>query len=173
MASKIGVVARYIADPDFPFRAQFAGLQPGTAPFTAKWKEIAANQRDAFQASQHAFIKKTHFDPLVAKIKKEDDYDVNDRSFALRNVIWSTAVQHGPATSIPHTAFGNAGVTKNDDDFDEQLIRAIYAERGRKNAAGNLVFFSKSSPAVQQGVANRFKQELKDALKMLQDEIGG
>src|SRR5205085_6540797 len=82
MASKIGVVARYIADPDFPFRAQFAGLQPGTAPFTAKWKEIAANQRDAFQASQHAFIKKTHFDPLVAKIKKEDDYDFNDRSFA-------------------------------------------------------------------------------------------
>ena len=50
------------------------------------------------------------------------------------------------------------------------LIRAIYAERGKKKADGNLAYFSKSSPSVQAGVANRFKNELQDALAMLAKE---
>ena len=53
---------------------------------------------------------------------------------------------------------------------DEKLIRAIYAERGRKDAKGVLVHFSKNSLKVQQGVAARFVNELKDALKMLASE---
>ena len=51
------------------------------------------------------------------------------------------------------------------------LIRAIYAERGRKKPDGNLAYFSKSSPSVQTGVANRFKNELQDALAMLAKEV--
>jgi len=70
-----------------------------------------------------------------------------------------------------HKALANVTCARTDPSFDEQLIRAIYAERGRKKADGNLVYFSRSSPNVQKGVANRFKSELTDALAMLAKEV--
>ena len=51
------------------------------------------------------------------------------------------------------------------------LIRAIYAERGRTKPDGSLAYFSRNSPNVQKGVANRFKSELKDALAMLAKDV--
>ena len=164
-----GTVGRFVSLPDFAFRASFTNLTPGTAAFTAAWKQLANNKPSEFHESQHAFIKKTHFDPLVAKIKAEDGVDVNTRSLTLQDVIWSTAVQHGGGSSIPHVALRAVNVTPADAAFDKDFIVAIYGERGRKQN-GVLVHFSKSSPAVQQGVANRFRDELRDALKMLADE---
>ena len=51
--------------------------------------------------------------------------------------------------------------------------QAIYAERGRKGPGGGLARFSRNSPKVQQGVAQRFKDEQRDALAMLAQEQGG
>jgi hypothetical protein len=171
MATKMGVPQKFVKQPGFPWLADFQNLTAGTADFTACWKRIAANEADAFQKCQHEYIKKTHYDLLAAKILSDDDLDVNTRSRALQNVIWSTAVQHGGATSIVDKALANVACAKTDPGFEEQLIRAIYAERGRKKPDGNLVYFSKSSPNVQKGVANRFKNELNDALAMLAKEV--
>ena len=170
MATKMGTVARFVAQAEFQWAQDFKGLAPGTAPFTACWKRIAANETDAFQRAQHAFIKKSHYDLLAAKILADDGLDVNTRSRALQDVVWSTAVQHGGATTIVHKAFANVKCKPTDADFDRQLICAIYAERGRKKPDGNLAYFSKSSPSVQAGVANRFKNEQQDALAMLAKE---
>jgi murein DD-endopeptidase MepM/ murein hydrolase activator NlpD len=165
-----GTVGRFVAQPDFPFRDQLGSPVPGSKEFTAAWKACAASQRDAFQECQHAFIKKTHFDPLVRKIKAEDGVDIETRSHALQDVIWSTAVQHGPGTPLVHKAFATLSVKPTDPNFDRQLIIAIYAQRGKRKADGSLALFSRNSPAVQRGVANRFKQEESDALKMLASE---
>ena len=170
MASKMGVPQKFVTQPGFPWLADFNNLTAGTAGFTACWKRIAANETDAFQKAQHAYIKKTHYDLLAAKILNDDGLDVNTRCRALQDVVWSTAVQHGGATSMVHKALANVKCARTDPAFDEQLIRAIYAERGRKKPDGNLVYFSKSSPNVQKGVANRFKNELNDALAMLAKE---
>lgn len=170
MATKMGVPQKFVKQPGFPWLADFQNLTAGTADFTACWKRIAANETDAFQKCQHEYIKKTHYDLLAAKILSDDGLDVNTRSRALQDVVWSTAVQHGGATSMVHKALANVTCAKTDPAFDEQLIRAIYAERGRKKPDGNLVYFSKSSPNVQKGVANRFKNELTDALAMLAKE---
>jgi hypothetical protein len=171
MATKMGVPQKFVKQGGFPWLADFQNLSAGTAEFTACWKRIAANETDAFQKCQHEYIKKTHYDLLAAKILSDDGLDVNTRSRALQDVVWSTAVQHGGATSMVHKALANVSVSKTDPGFDEQLIRAIYAERGRKKPDGNLVYFSKSSPNVQKGVANRFKSELNDALAMLAKEV--
>ena len=48
---------------------------------------------------------------LVAKILTEDGLDVNTRSRALQDVVWSTAVQHGGATPIVHKAIANVIVS--------------------------------------------------------------
>jgi murein DD-endopeptidase MepM/ murein hydrolase activator NlpD len=171
MASKMGVPTRFVSQAGFRWLQDFKNLTAGTSPFTAVWKRIAAEQTDAFQAAQHAYIKKTHYDVLVAKILSDDKLDVNTRSGALQNVVWSTAVQHGPGTPIVHRACTNVSCPTTDPRYDELLIRAIYAERGRKKSDGNLAYFSKSSPNVQAGVSNRFKNELQDALVMLAKEV--
>jgi LysM repeat protein len=168
-----GTVKRFVSDPAFAFRGKFTGLTPGTAGFTAVWKEIAAAKRDEFQNSQHDFIKKTHFDPLVQKIINDDGLNVLTRSHTLQDVIWSTAVQHGPGNDVVHKALATLSIGTENADFDRSLIVAIYAERGRKTPAGNLARFARNSPEVQKGVANRFKNELKDALAMLAEELAG
>ena len=171
MATKTGTVKRFVTQVGFTWAKDFRDLTAGTAPFTACWKRIAAEQTDAFQEAQHEFIKRTHYDLLAAKILNEDGLDVNTRSRALQDVIWSTAVQHGGATPIVHRAFANVTVPPTDPSFDAQLIRAIYAERGRKKPDGNLAYFGKSAPNVQKGVASRFTNECQDALAMLAKQV--
>jgi murein DD-endopeptidase MepM/ murein hydrolase activator NlpD len=171
MATKMGTVSRFVTQPGFPWRQDFQNLSAGTAQFTSCWKRIATEQTAEFQKCQHEYIKKTHYDLLVAKILNEDKLDVNTRSRALQDVVWSTAVQHGGASSIVHRACATLSCKQSDPDYDKQLISAIYAERGRRKPDGNLAYFSKSSPSVQTGVANRFKSEEKDALAMLAKEV--
>ena len=171
MASKMGVPARFVSQTGFPWLQDFRNLVAGTAQFTTVWKRIAAAQTDAFQEAQHAYIKKTHYDKLASKILSDDDLDVNSRSRALQDVIWSTAVQHGPGTPIVQRACRKLTCAPTDPKYDEELIRAIYGERGKKKADGNLAYFSGNSASVQRGVANRFKSELQDALAMLAKEV--
>src|ERR1043165_7579622 len=171
MATNTGTVKSFVTQSSFPWRQDFQSLTPGTPDFSACWKRIAASDTDAFQKCQHEYIKQTHYDRLAAKIMSDDSLDVNTRSNALQNVVWSTAVQHGPGTPIVHRACSTLSCKPDDSQYDEQLIRAIYAERGRKKPDGNLAYFGKSSPSVQTGVANRFKNELQDALAMLAKEV--
>jgi hypothetical protein len=170
MASKMGVVQRFVAQAGFPWAKDFANLTAGTAPFTAVWKRIATEQTDDFQRAQHAFIKQSHYDPLAAKVLADNKVDVNTRSFAVQNVVWSTAVQHGGATPIVGRAIATLSCNCEDPTYDKQLICAIYAERGRRKPDGNLAYFGKSSPGVQAGVAKRFQNEQADALAMLAKE---
>ena len=165
-----GTVGKFVSEVDFPFRDDFKNLRPGSAEFTAKWKAIAAAQPEAFQKSQHEFIKRTHYDLLLADILRDKGLDVNTRSHTVQDVVWSTAVQHGAHNSIVQTAMGTLNVRPQDAEFDKRFISAVYAERGRKNTQGILVHFAKNSLDVQKGVANRFRDEERDALKMLQDE---
>ncbi len=165
-----GTAGRFVSQSDFPFRDRFRNLAPGSKEFSSAWKKLAAEKPQEFQAVQHEFIKRTHFDPLVAKIMAAHNLDVTKRSHTLQDVIWSTAVQHGPKSSIPNVAISNLGIQPENSDFDRRLIIAIYAERGRKRADGKLAHFTRASPAVQKGVANRFKTEQSDALKLLANE---
>jgi murein DD-endopeptidase MepM/ murein hydrolase activator NlpD len=171
MATKMGTVARFVGQADFQWASDFRGLAPGTAQYTSVWKRIAANQTAAFQQAQHAFIKATHYDLLCAKIRSDDGVDINTRSRAVQDVIWSTAVQHGGATPIVHRAITTLNCNCSDPTYDKKLICAIYAERGRKKPDGNLVYFGKSSAGVQAGVAKRFQNEQADALAMLAKEV--
>jgi LysM repeat protein len=170
MATKMGTVARFVAQAGFRWSRDFQGLAPGTAQFTAVWKRIAGEQTADFQNAQHSYIKQTHYDLLTAKIFGENAVDVNTRSRALQDVVWSTAVQHGGASPIVSRAITTLTCDCSDPDYDKKLISAIYAERGRTKPDGNLAYFSKSSPSVQAGVAKRFKNEEQDALAMLARE---
>ncbi len=160
-----GTVAAYVKQS--PYKDEFAGLIPGSPEFTKKWKEIADRDPAGFKADQHEFIKKKYYDVQSAKLQKDVSFDVSQRSRALQQVVWSTSVQHGANTTLIETALSGRDPASLSD---EQIIKAIYAERGRKDAQGSLVHFKKNSPDVQKGVAARFAQEEKDALAMLKAE---
>jgi peptidoglycan hydrolase-like protein with peptidoglycan-binding domain len=76
------------------YKDQFNGLQPKTPEFDAKWKELAKND-PGFAQDQHNAIKKTHYDPMVAKLKAEG-LDMSTRGPAVQDALWSTCVQFGP-----------------------------------------------------------------------------
>ena len=170
-----GTVARFIEQFDFPWRQRFAGLIPGAPKFSAQWETVASEAHAAFLASQHEYIKRTHFTPLVGKVAAEDGLQVTARSPAVQDAVWSTAVQHGPNTPVVHRAVVAAGAAAAlqpaDRERDRRLIVAIYAERGRRSAAGNLVYFFRNSKAVQDGVARRLIDEQRDALAMLESDV--
>lgn len=165
LASKLGradqFVKRYYPD-------EFKGLKGGTEAFTKRWKELAAKDPRALRANEHAFIKETHYDPQVRKLQKELKLDPDKRSAAFRDVVWSVAVHHGPNTDVIVTAAKPLlAASKLDDVTDAALIRAIYAERGRKDPNGKLVRFKGVSDDWVPALTRRFENELKDALEML------
>lgn len=165
LASKVGraddFVKKYYPD-------EFKGLKGGTDEFTKAWKTLAERDPKALHANEHAYIKETHYDPQVRKLQKDLELDIAKRSAALRDVVWSVAVQHGPNSGLIVTAvkplLTNAKLA---DVTDEAIIRAVYAERGRKDADGKLVYFKRVSDDWIPGLTKRFENEQKDALEML------
>src|SRR5262245_7933065 len=139
LASKLGradaFVKRYYPD-------EFKGLKGGTPEFTAKWKELAAQDPAGLRRNEHEYIKETHYDPQAKRLETDIKLDVSKRSGALRDVVWSVAVQHGPRTDLIVTAVKPLLAKYDIDELsDERIIRAVYAERGRKTPDGKLARF--------------------------------
>ncbi|WP_375771246.1 LysM peptidoglycan-binding domain-containing protein [Archangium gephyra] len=150
------------------YHAALSPHEPGTQEFGQAWRDLAASEPEGFGQAQHEFIVDTHYQPQVDSILEATGLDLNRRSAALRDVAWSTGVQHrGTTPDIFEAALAGrdpATVT------DEELIEGVYAERGRTNPDGTLARFHSSSPDIQRGVANRFVNEQADALEMLARE---
>lgn len=146
---------RFVAES--PYAGQFAGIPFNSAQFQQKWREIAQKDPQGFASAQHAYIAKTHLDPVVSRIKNMG-VDFNSLSPVAKDVIWSTAVQHGPGNKIIEQALATAS---DERDF----INKVYQLRW-SNGSG----FASSTPAVKQSVYNRFfgpSGELAQALSQI------
>ncbi len=120
--------------------------------FAQEWKKLAKEGK--LQGSEHEFIKATHFDVGVEKIKDKKLQEMIKGSKALQEVMWSTSVQHGGggAGSIFNKAYK--------EGMDEQaLIKEIYAQRATR--------FGSSTPQVRASVQDRFRKEQQLALGMV------
>ncbi|UTA52913.1 hypothetical protein L3D22_10990 [Lysobacter soli] len=120
---------------------------------------------------EHAFIKRTHFDPQIEKVMRATGVDLRYHSHTLNDVVWSTAVQHGAGAGIIITAMRSVTIPHAETKtYDSELISAIYAERGRTSEDGSLYYFRRNSRTVQEGVARRFVSEKRVAIERLNDE---
>jgi hypothetical protein len=154
--------------PDWARRLEAAGPlntggRGGTGP--REWKKIAAEGPERFARLQQDFIAQTHYIPALQEIQEKTGVDVKEQSAALQEVLWSTAVQHGPrgAARIFSRAIGKgeasgAGATQ----FEQKLIDNVYSARGRQ--------FGGSSARVASAVKRRFEEEKNLALGMLKSE---
>ncbi len=126
------------------------------------WKAIAAEQPERFEKLQEAFIRDSHYEPALEGVK--ETLGAEALSPAMQEVLWSTAVQHGPAGA--RRLFGQAvkqlkAQGKNPAN-EEALIQTVYALRKTQ--------FSSSSASVQAAVRQRFQEESRQALAMLKEQ---
>lgn len=160
------------------FAKEFAGLELGTKQFDEQWVKSVLKDVVKFRQLEHEFIKTTHYDPVVASVKEKTGLNVAARSRTLQDVVWSTAVQHGPpadnrghAVPLLEKALGGwskdeltKSATAKDNVDDADIIKAVYDERARKKEDGKMVYFPTISDLP------RFNAESSDALKNLAAE---
>ena len=162
IAYKVGSLKNYMKFIEDRYPAIFNELDPLYADagntkgaFARKWVELAGS--GGLEDSEHKFIEASHYDPcydrLNAKAKK-----MVDSSWAIKQVLWSTAVQHGVkgGSTVFNWAADNAGASA------VSFIKAVYRKRARR--LGHL------SAGVQRAVRNRYADEERRALAMLEDE---
>lgn len=162
LASKTGTAAAFVAAEGAAWQ-QLRAAAPGTPAFSSVWKDIAAREPEAFDAAQHAFIERTHYRPVVERVKAKTGVDLDLRTQAVRDATWSAAVQHGGAVDILADAIGKVGPSARDD----ALLRAIYARRSdyvRAIAGRNTGAERKTLLSI---VDNRYPAELAKALAMI------
>lgn len=134
------------------------GGRDGAVP--NEWKRLVVEGK--MKDYEHQFIKASHYEPALMGLSSTVRQMV-EGSKALQDVLWSTAVQHGPAGASK--IFNAAYLQLGDNPTIEQLIRVIYSRRGGG--------FPSSPANIQASVKKRFGQEAAIALAMAAKEKGG
>jgi hypothetical protein len=170
IASKPGSMKQFIQfldseAPDLAAKLRAAGPantggRKGAMP--AVWKELAEAEPERFAALQEGFIRHSHYEPALASLRQAG-FSVENFSPALKEVLWSTSVQHGPAAAsrIFLRAAEQAGSSGRGE---QEVIRGVYAVR-----AGQ---FTSSTESVRAAVQDRLRQEQRLALAMLNTAAG-
>lgn len=168
LASRTGTAAAFVKTEGARWAAELEG-EPGSPCFSAAWKAIALREGEAFACAQHAFIQRTHYLPAVQAVRKATGYDLDCRGPALRDAVWSTAVQHGSAARLLIAAVADADklAPRGTVEHDRACIEAIY----RRRTAHVMAIAAKSGPAVRRTLTSvaqrRYPAELSAALEML------
>lgn len=138
------------------YKAQFGGIKLGSDAFDTKWRSIAKLHPKEFADDQHQYIMNTYYSPVRAY---GDTINIPDTN-AVNQVIWSTSVQQGPkwAKHILELC-----ATYN----EVETIKKIYELRTAQFMNSAYYGSSASRKRVRDGVLNRYKSELKDALQMI------
>jgi hypothetical protein len=126
------------------------------------WKAIAAEDPERFGRLQHDFITEQNYAPARAMILDQTGLDFDNAPSALREVLWSTAVQHGPtgAARIFGKVIDRFVASPQDNEFNEKLIEGVYDTRKGQ--------FGSSTERVRNSVVSRLNEEKQLALNMLE-----
>lgn len=126
--------------------------------FDAEWKALAKENADGFEQCQRNYVQLKYYDPAVKKIEAAyEGFDMDNYSIALRNVIWSRAVQHGVGgcVSVMDYVFGKIGDFANQPE--SELIQAIYEESGEVlPKTSSTKYYMSGDTAEKYGVAGMY-----------------
>lgn len=127
--------------------------------FDNAWRSIAKEDGEGFLALQQSYVKEAFYDRAADTLYNNFNFDINSKSKALKDVLWSTVVQHGVRGAVG--IFSKVNLTGN----DEGIISQVFDERQKVN-----VHFKSSSAEIRKSVYNRFDRERNEALTMLRSE---
>lgn len=155
LSSNLGVVQLYIQSSKY--KDLFEGLLPATPQFNSAWKNVAANDPEGFREEQHRFIKETHYDIQIERLKSKGLLIEHNRA-AVHDLVWSTAVQFGAKTNLIINALSNSDLQKISD---KELI--ITVQNYKKDNTETLF---KSSPTLWKDLKDRADSEKKALLEL-------
>lgn len=155
-SAKNSPVKQFLANSRFKDR--FQGLEPATPEFDSKWREVAAQNPKEFKNDQHDYIKAKYYDVAVANLQRIG-LDLTKYGPAVQDLIWSGAVQFGPAniSAFKETLQGKSELTDKD-------IVNIVSEWKIKNVD---TLFKSSSENIRNGVKARYVAEKESLLKLI------
>ena len=175
-SSTMGVVDNYVKwlrDNGYWFGDELAKYTVGSSYFDDAWRFLAnSGNRHDFEKSQHDFTKALYYDK-ACNLLTDSGYHVNKHSRAMKDVVWSRAVQYGPyqivdmfdeaCTLVLGGKFNLSYV--DDKSFDERMIKAVYLD------VCSTPGWTNGSPSLREGLYARFRNECADALNMLNEEL--
>jgi hypothetical protein len=134
LSANKGTAAEFVGSPEArKWADELQGLKPGTEAFNKQWRAIAASDPAGFQAAQKAFVDRTLYDHAARLIGQSRNGDISGASPAVKAVVYSTAVQHGPtgAASIVSRSIAETdrALKRSDQNWQETLISKIYDHR--------------------------------------------
>lgn len=171
LSSKAGTLDRFLSylkdyEPHWASRLRHAGpadtgSSDGRMPRV--WRQIAQENPERFEALQHDFVRNEHYLPARDKIMEATGVDIDSGPEALREVLWSTSVQHGAsgAARIFNKVIAEV-LDKSGSAEDRHIIDKVYADRQKH--------FASSTDAVRKSVRNRLREERSLALAMLDNQ---
>jgi hypothetical protein len=145
--------------------------------FVQKWRELGNVDPIGFGQLQHDYTKQVYYDEAVEALRCNLDFDVNSRSEALQQVLWSRAVQYS-AGNMLELFNGACDLAEQDianiSDYD--LIYSIYElliqDGNQAYEKDNGLWHSPNdwlngSRGTIDGLLNRFYNEREEALSLL------
>jgi type VI secretion system secreted protein VgrG len=169
LASKKGQPQKFLEREGARWADRFKGLDPTSrgGDYGKTWQAIAREEPEAFFEAQHAYIQRTHYDPVVARVLKRTGVDIARQPQAIRDAAWSAAVHHGRdgATAILSDGINNAKrlAAPGSPDFNIAALDLIYDRRGGYTRT------IPDKPKDLPSLLGRFRLERKDARGMLRD----
>ena len=167
LASKMGQPLRFLQHEGARWAERFKGQDPTIrgGDFGKTWQAVAREDPKAFFDAQHAYIQRTHYDPVVARVRARTGVDIGSQPQAIRDAAWSAAVNHSGdgATSILADGIRNAKrlAAPASPDFNIAALDLIYDRRA------GFVKTLKDKPKDLPSLLNRYRLEHKDARDML------
>lgn len=154
--------------PDLARRLEAAGpanTGSRTGEMPSEWRKIAQEHPDFFKELQERFIHDSHYKPALMALAQRTELDNSNMSVALQEVLWSTAVQHGPNAAARifskamHQVDPKLAEAPGSKEFEQAMIEKVYNVRSTQ--------FDSSTARVQSAVQNRLREEKSLALNML------
>lgn len=119
--------------------------------FSKNWKAAVDKVwKEKFKEIEHNFIKATHYDKQVAKIKSETGLDVDSMPMTIRNIAWSISVQHWPNSDVFVDAVKSLGKLDYTNIANQiTLVEKIYATRTWKYSSQRARYYKEKYIVLQ------------------------
>jgi hypothetical protein len=142
LSSRKGAIRNFIKyldkrAPTWAQRLRMAGSADtgGTqGPMPREWVRIAGEHPRLFEKLQDDFIHSHYYSPTLQAVREQTGLDIETQNMVIREVLWSTAVHHGPTGGANIFITASMRARQANGDFGKALLTEVYRERERRLA---------------------------------------
>ena len=149
------------------FRDEFKGMKVNSKEFNETWIRLGKEKPEEFRQDQHDYIQRTHYESLISNLRRKG-IDIADRGPAIKDMLWSTAVQYGSNSDVIENALQNKNLNQVSN---EEIITAV--QEYKKNNVDRLfrrllqnIRDKKEREEYRQSLINRASREKSKLLKL-------